>query len=30
VDFDEHVAFVVAALQPHADSLGLTGSSAAA
>src|SRR4051794_3954839 len=30
VDFDEHVAFVVAALQPHADLLGLSGSSAAA
>jgi putative nucleotidyltransferase with HDIG domain len=30
VDFDEHVTFVVAALQPHADLLGLSGSSAAA
>jgi putative nucleotidyltransferase with HDIG domain len=30
VDFDEHVAFVVAALQPHAGALGLSGSSAAA
>jgi putative nucleotidyltransferase with HDIG domain len=30
VDFDEHVAFVVAALQPHAEALGLSGSSAAA
>jgi putative nucleotidyltransferase with HDIG domain len=30
VDFDEHVTFVVAALQPHADVLGLSGSSAAA
>jgi putative nucleotidyltransferase with HDIG domain len=30
VDFDEHVAFVVAALQPHAETLGLSGSSAAA
>jgi putative nucleotidyltransferase with HDIG domain len=30
VDFDEHVAFVVAALQPRAEDLGLTGSSAAA
>ena len=30
VDFDEHVTFVVAALQPHADALGLSGSSAAA
>ena len=27
VDFDEHVAFVIAALQPHADELGLSGSS---
>ena len=25
VDFDEHVAFVIAALEPHADELGLTG-----
>jgi putative nucleotidyltransferase with HDIG domain len=30
VDFDEHVAFVVAALLPHAEALGLTGSGAAA
>jgi putative nucleotidyltransferase with HDIG domain len=30
VDFDEHVAFVVAALEPHADTLGLSGSSEAA
>jgi putative nucleotidyltransferase with HDIG domain len=30
VDFDEHVAFVIAALQPHAEVLGLTGSGAAA
>jgi putative nucleotidyltransferase with HDIG domain len=30
VDFDEHVRFVVAALEPHADVLGLSGSSAAA
>jgi putative nucleotidyltransferase with HDIG domain len=30
VDFDEHVAFVAAALQPHAEALGLTGSGAAA
>jgi putative nucleotidyltransferase with HDIG domain len=30
VDFDEHVTFVVAALQPHAEVLGLTGSGAAA
>jgi putative nucleotidyltransferase with HDIG domain len=27
VDFDEHVAFVVAALEPHADEFGLSGSS---
>jgi predicted hydrolase (HD superfamily) len=27
VDFDEHVAFVVAALEPHAEELGLSGSS---
>lgn len=26
VDFDEHVAFVVAALEPHAERLGLAGS----
>ena len=25
VDFDEHVAFVIAALEPHADELGLSG-----
>jgi putative nucleotidyltransferase with HDIG domain len=30
VDFDEHVAFVIAALEARADELGLTGSSAAA
>jgi putative nucleotidyltransferase with HDIG domain len=30
VDFDEHVAFVIAALQPHAEALGLSGSGAAA
>jgi len=30
LDFDEHVTFVVAALQPHAEALGLTGSGAAA
>jgi predicted hydrolase (HD superfamily) len=30
VDFDEHLAFVIAALQPHADALGLSGSGAAA
>jgi putative nucleotidyltransferase with HDIG domain len=30
VDFDEHVAFVIAALEPHADTLGLAGSSEAA
>ena len=29
IDFDEHVAFVVAALQPHAETLGLSGSAAA-
>jgi putative nucleotidyltransferase with HDIG domain len=29
VDFDEHVAFVIAALEPHADTLGLTGTPAA-
>jgi len=30
VDFDEHVAFVIAALAEHADALGLNGSEAAA
>ena len=25
IDFDEHLAFVVAALQPHAEELGLAG-----
>jgi putative nucleotidyltransferase with HDIG domain len=30
LDFDEHVAFVIAALQPRAEELGLTGSGAAA
>ena len=25
VDFDEHVAFVIAALEPHAEQLGLSG-----
>ena len=30
VDFDEHVAFVVASLEPHAAELGLAGSEAAA
>ena len=30
VDFDEHVAFVVAALEPHAEQLGLAGSEEAA
>jgi putative nucleotidyltransferase with HDIG domain len=25
-DFDEHIAFVIAALEPHAEELGLTGS----
>jgi len=29
VDFDEHVAFVIAALEAHAETLGLTGSPAA-
>ena len=29
VDFDEHVAFVIAALEQRADELGLTGSAAA-
>jgi predicted hydrolase (HD superfamily) len=27
IDFDEHVTFVVAALEPHAPKLGLGGSS---
>jgi putative nucleotidyltransferase with HDIG domain len=26
VDFDEHLAFVIAALEPHAEALGITGS----
>jgi putative nucleotidyltransferase with HDIG domain len=26
VDFDEHVAFVIAALEPHAEELGISGS----
>jgi predicted hydrolase (HD superfamily) len=30
VDFDEHVTFVVAALEPHAEQLGLAGSEEAA
>ena len=30
IDFDEHVAFVVAALEPHAEQLGLAGSEEAA
>ena len=30
IDFDEHVAFVVAALEPHAEELGLAGSEASA
>jgi predicted hydrolase (HD superfamily) len=25
IDFDEHVAFVIAALEPHAERLGLAG-----
>ena len=29
VDFDEHLAFVIAALEPHADALGLNGNEAA-
>ena len=28
VDFDEHLAFVIAALEPHAAELGLDGSAA--
>ena len=28
IDFDEHVAFVVAALEPHAEALGLSGAEA--
>ncbi len=28
IDFDEHVAFVVAALEPHAEELGLSGAEA--
>jgi putative nucleotidyltransferase with HDIG domain len=28
-DFDEHLAFVIAALEPHAEELGLTGSESA-
>src|SRR3954452_23133183 len=30
VDFDEHVTFVVSALEPHAEALGLAGSEASA
>jgi predicted hydrolase (HD superfamily) len=30
VDFDEHVGFVIAALEPHADELGLGGREAVA
>jgi putative nucleotidyltransferase with HDIG domain len=30
VEFDEHVAFVIAALEPHADELALDGTAAAA
>ena len=30
IDFDEHLAFVIAALQPYAETLGLSGSGAAA
>ena len=29
VDFDEHLAFVIAALEPHAEALGLSGTPAA-
>jgi predicted hydrolase (HD superfamily) len=29
VDFDEHVAFVIAALEPHAAELGMEGAAAA-
>src|SRR5262245_23186016 len=29
IDFDEHVAFVIAALQPEAETLGLSGTAAA-
>jgi putative nucleotidyltransferase with HDIG domain len=29
VDFDEHLAFIVAALEPHAEALGLSGTPAA-
>ena len=29
VDFDEHVAFVIAAMEEHANELGLEGSQAA-
>jgi putative nucleotidyltransferase with HDIG domain len=29
IDFDEHLTFVIAALQPHAETLGLSGSPAA-
>ena len=28
IDFDEHVTFVVAALEPHAEELGLAGADA--
>jgi predicted hydrolase (HD superfamily) len=28
VDFDEHLAFVIAALEPHAEELGLAGTPA--
>jgi len=30
VDFDEHVAFVIAALEPHAEALGLRGAASTA
>ena len=29
IDFDEHLAFVIAALEPHAEALGLSGTPAA-
>ena len=29
IDFDEHLAFVIAALEPHAEELGLAGAEAA-
>jgi predicted hydrolase (HD superfamily) len=29
IELDEHIAFVIAALEPHAESLGLSGAAAA-